>query len=247
MGKPRLWLIGLLALTPMLSNRAGMLSCAVGVVLASVLTPFAGKPMRLVYLAAVALVAVALFQPSVTLGTRTVSADVLQDKIESILAPEATGRLNNTRAWRLQWWSDIVGYTVNGPYFWTGKGYGVNLSVDDGFASAAGEALRSPHNSHMNVLARSGVPGFVLWLALHLGWLGAMAVHYVRSRRARDTTWMALFAFLIAYWSALMVNASFDVVLESPMGAIWMWTLFGTGVAAMCIHTSRPEVLREPV
>ncbi|WP_095509599.1 O-antigen ligase family protein [Rubrivirga marina] len=243
LGRPRLVLIALLAVTPLLANRAGMLSCAVGVGIAVALTPFASKPARLVYLGLVALVALALFQPTVTLGDRTVSGDIVVEKIESIVAPEDTGRLSNTREWRLEWWSKIVGYTVGGPYFWAGKGYGVNLSVDDGFMSAAGESLRSPHNSHMTVLARSGVPGFLLWAALHLGWLASMLVHYARSRRAGDRTWMAVFAFLIAYWTALMVNASFDVVLESPMGAIWMWTLFGTGVAAMVIHTQRPEVL----
>ena len=243
LGRPRAVLVALLAVTPLLANRAGMLSCAVGVLIAAALTPFAGKPIRMVYLGLVVLVALALVQPTLTLGGRVVSGDVVLDKVQSIVAPEETGRLNNTREWRLEWWSKIVGYTVGGPYFWTGKGYGVNLSVDDGFASAAGEALRSPHNSHMTVLARSGVPGFALWVALHLGWLVSMLVHYARSRRAGDRTWTALFVFLVAYWTALMVNASFDVVLESPMGAIWMWTLFGTGVAAMVTYDQRPEVL----
>ena len=245
LGRPRLWIVALLAVTPLLGNRAGMLSCAVGVLVAAALTPFESKPVRLAYLAVVLLAALALFQPTVTVGARTVSGDVLWEKIESIVAPEDAGRLSNTREWRLEWWSKIVGYTVGGPHFWAGKGYGVNLSVDDGFSSAAGEALRSPHNSHMTVLARSGVPGFALWVLLHVGWLAAMLQHYAQSRRQRDRPWMAVFALLIAYWTAWMVNASFDVVLESPMGAIWMWTLFGVGIAAMRIYETAPGLLAE--
>ena len=34
---------------------------------------------------------------------------------------------------RLDWWKEIVTYTINGKYFWTGKGFGVNLADDDGF------------------------------------------------------------------------------------------------------------------
>jgi O-antigen ligase len=103
--------------------------------------------------------------------------------------------------------------------------------------------LRSPHNSHLTVLARSGVPGFLLWVMLHVGWLWGMMSHYIHCRRTGDVAWAGVFAFLTAYYTALMINAGFDVVLESPMGGIWMWTLFGTGLAAMHLHAHHPDTI----
>src|SRR3954449_2240111 len=71
---------------------------------------------------------------------------------------------DETKEWRLNWWSDIVNYTVHGPYFWTGRGFGPNIADTDGYqTSGPDEApLRSPHSAHMTILARGGVPEFVL-------------------------------------------------------------------------------------
>ena len=30
--------------------------------------------------------------------------------------------LEGTKAWRLQWWNEIIGYTIGGEYFWSGQG-----------------------------------------------------------------------------------------------------------------------------
>ena len=65
----------------------------------------------------------------------------------------------------------IINDTFHGPNFWTGRGFGLNLADEDGFAGndLRGTApLRSPHNAHMTLLARAGVPGFFLWLLLLL-------------------------------------------------------------------------------
>ena len=40
-----------------------------------------------------------------------------------------------------------------------------------------------------------------------------------------------MFLFLGAYWLAFLINGSFDVYLEGPMGGIWFWTVYGIGVA----------------
>jgi len=42
-----------------------------------------------------------------------------------------------------------------------------------------------------------------------------------------------------------MVNASFDVLLEGPMGGIWFWTVYGVGLAAMWIYQRYPEILED--
>jgi hypothetical protein len=57
---------------------------------------------------------------------------------------------------------------------------------------------------------------------------------------------MGMFLFLLAYWVAFMVNASFDVFLEGLMGGIWFWTLYGVGLGAMWIYQRYPEILEDP-
>src|SRR6185503_3630818 len=51
-----------------------------------------------------------------------------------------------------------------------GSGFGPNLAAEVGVYDAGTDNLRSPHNSHLNILARMGVMGFCLWIALWLGW-----------------------------------------------------------------------------
>ena len=52
------------------------------------------------------------------------------------------------------------------------------------------------------------------------------------------------FAFLVAYWMAFLVNTSFDVFLEGPMGGIWFWTLVGTGLGSVvCYRSGRGEAI----
>jgi hypothetical protein len=151
--------------------------------------------------------------------------------------------LENTKEWRLAWWAVIADYTFNGDYFWTGKGYGVNLADADGFQVAADNSLRTPHSVHMTVLARSGVPGLVVWLFLQILWGVSLARAFVRARRERAEEWSSLFAFLIAFWLSFLVNASFDVYLEGPMGGIWFWCVFGVGIAAVQLYADRRHVM----
>ena len=62
----------------------------------------------------------------------------------------------------------IVDYTVDGPYFWYGKGFGVNLADADGFQVNADGSLRAPHNGHLELLARGGVPMLALWILVQV-------------------------------------------------------------------------------
>jgi len=93
------------------------------------------------------------------------------------------------------------------------------------------------------MLARAGVPGLSLWLFVHLSWAAAVLGAYIRSRRLGDQRWSELFLFLLGYWIAFMMNATFDVYLEGPMGGIWYWTVYGVGLAAMAIHRQHPAIL----
>jgi hypothetical protein len=175
---------------------------------------------------------------------RPVSVRQYMENVSTIFADSD----DETKEWRLNWWSDITNYTVHGPYFWTGKGFGPNLADTDGYqTSGPDEApLRSPHNAHMTILARGGVPGLALWILALGAWLGAMLRQLVEARRLRDSWWASIFAILVVYWTAILVASSFAVVLEGPVMGIWFWTIHGIGMASLILHRHRVAMLLAP-
>lgn len=179
-----------------------------------------------------------------TTKEREISFQQFAGNVVSAIFPSDMGDMENTKEWRLEWWHEIINYTIHGPYRWTGKGFGVNLADDDGFQVTKNHALRSPHNGHLMILARAGLPGLGLWVLLQLAWAGTVWRTLVRSLRA-DDGWTGVFLFLFCYWLAFVINASFDVYLEGPMGGIWFWTIFGLGLAAVWARKHHPDLLRQ--
>ena len=171
--------------------------------------------------------------PAARPGGRPATIGQMIDNILSLFGSSADGGLEGTKQFRLAWWGTIVDYTLFGEHFWTGKGFGVNLADDDGFQSTSDGSLRAPHNSHLTVLARMGVPGFILWLLV----MGAFAIGLLRTtralRRSGDGRLAAVSAWVLVYWFAMMVDTSFDPYLEGPQGGIWFWSIFGLGLVVM--------------
>lgn len=165
--------------------------------------------------------------------------------LQSTFGDAGNDGLDSTKEWRTDWWRDIVAGTLHGPDRWTGKGFGVNLADAYGYQVQADHSLRSPHSAHMTVLARMGAPGLALWGVVQLTWLLAMVDAYYKSRRRGDRRWSSLLMFLMAFWLALLINSSFDVFLEGPMGGIWFWTVYGTGVGSLWIYEKSPVILSD--
>lgn len=226
------------------SNRGGMVAYVAGCAIAYTLRPPEARVGKLVY-AFVLLVALGVLAgplASINGGGRSISIDQIVLNVKSVFG-QGDQHLDGTKKWRLLWWTKIVGYTIDGPYFWTGRGFGINLAVADGFDVV--KELRSPHNGHMTVLARMGVPGLALWLSMLGLWGTELMRQWLVARKHGRHRWMALFAFLAAYLAAILLNASFDVYLEGPMGGIWFWSVFGLGLAAFSLHAHRPDVLQD--
>ena len=178
---------------------------------------------------------------------RDISFEQVITNLTSMASDTGQGNMDSTKEWRLDWWDEIIRYTFHGEYFWTGKGFGVNLADDDGFQVLTSGALRNPHNVFMTVLGRAGVPGLALWCFAHLSWAAAMLRAQWRARRRGDARWAGVFLFLLAYWLAFLMNGSFDVFLEGPMGGIWFWSVFGAGIGAIWAYHRHPEVLADGV
>jgi hypothetical protein len=227
-------------------NRGGMLSFLASVSLVAVLSPVNIRLWRLLAIVALALMVLGITGVNVQFPgvPRELSFEQLVLNFRSVTSDLGTvSALEGTKDWRLQWWSKIIDYTFGGDYFWTGKGYGINLADADGFQVTVDHSLRSPHNAHMTFLARAGVPGLVLWVLVQLSWVVSVLASYMQSRRDGETKWTRVFVFLLAYWVALMANATFDVFIEGPMGGIWFWTIYGVGLATTWIYRRYPRVL----
>jgi len=231
--EPLIWIPWLVAAgVVFILNRGGMVA-ATTAGLAILFVRQSSRWLSVAFIVALILVLGVLINPRVDLGgRREFSFQQLTDNIGSIFGTTGS-RLEGTKDFRLRWWSYIVSYTVDGPYFWTGKGYGVALAVVDGFDTTESEELRSPHNGHIEVLARAGVPGFVLWVLLQATFGVSMLSAAWRAHAQGRRFWVAMIGWLFVLWAAGMANASFDPYLQSPNGGIWFWTSIGLGMAAM--------------
>lgn len=236
--------VSLGALLAAAQNRGSMLAIAVPVGLALLAVGQWKRMAATLILGAGLLGAAAALDVEVDLpnSDRPVSAAAVVNNIVSIVAPSSGGNLDDTKQWRLRWWNTIVGYTVHGPYFWTGKGFGPNLAEVDGYVVGlenGGPTLRSPHSIHMTYLARSGVPGLTLWLLTCAVWMAAMIAAFWRARRMGERKWEGFFLFIACYVASIVIDASFDVALEGPMLAIPFWTLIGIGIGAAMIFRAQ--------
>jgi hypothetical protein len=174
---------------------------------------------------------------------RPVSAHQIVENAKSIIG-QSGHQTEGTKQWRLNWWDVIINDTLYGPSFWAGRGFGINLAYADGFAET-GDArnprppTRSPHNAHMTVLARAGVPGVVLWLLVLASWAGTMMRAMLAARACGREQWARLFLFVICYVMAIVINATFDVTLEGPMQGVWFWSLFGFGIGSVMVYRAQ--------
>ena len=243
--EPLIWVPWLLAVAVAgVLNRGGLIAASMSAA-AVLYVRAAHRWLALILVALTLMVPFILVDPRIQLGNREVSVGQMVDNITSLFGQGDDPGLEGTKEFRLRWWATIVDYTVGGPFFWTGKGYGINLADDDGFQPTADHSLRAPHNAHIEILARSGVPGLILWIALHAAYGLALLRAAARARGRGDIMWVRVLGFVFIYWLAALVNASFDPYLQGPQGGIWFWTIFGVGLAAIRM-ANRGEPLPEP-
>jgi hypothetical protein len=248
-----LWITFLIAALAIVCalTRGGMLAFAVPITFAALML---GKmrEMATVLVAGLAIFAAAyVLEPTFTdyrevanSIERPTSTRQIVNNIASVVG-EGQEQTEGTKRWRVDWWNVIVNNTVYGPYFWTGRGFGLNLAEADGFgAIRLGHPLRSPHNVHMTILARAGMPGLALWWVLLASWFVMMMRAMWIARRCGQTDWAALFLFIACYAMAIVINATFDVTLEAPMQGVWFWCLIGLGIGSVMVYRAQHH---EPV
>lgn len=176
---------------------------------------------------------------------RPVSAHQIVENLKSVVG-QSGQQTEGTKQWRLDWWDVIINDTFHGPNFWTGRGFGLNIADEDGFAGTRSSSgldrplTRSPHNAFMTLLARAGVPGVVLWSLVLISWSGMMLRAMLVARARGHKQWTGLFLFITCYAMSIIINAAFDVTLEGPMQGIWFWCLFGFGIGSVMVYRAQP-------
>jgi hypothetical protein len=163
-----------------------------------------------------------------TVQGRNAGFDQLKKNVVSIVDRDVEGSLSGNIIWRLAWWGTILDYTLAGPYFFQGKGLGINLALDDGVAleeDADRAVLRSPHNFHLTILARYGVPIFCAWLFFLAALFAPLFKKGALEHASEDLK------IFLPFFLATLINATFDVALEGPMSAFPFWLLIGIYLA----------------
>lgn len=209
-------------------TRGGLLSVVLAVVVCFLFRPN-NRLGRLLLPAAIVLFILSAFDITIPTGYREISVNQILSNVESVVFDSEKRQLNETANWRLEWWKAILDDILNGDIFWTGVGFGDSLASIYHFADDTGN--RSPHNAHLTILARTGVPGFILWILFILTTYTVLTFGYLNANVNNQATLAKINVWIMAYFTAFLVNMSFDVYLEGPQGGIWFWCLIGFAIA----------------
>lgn len=222
-------------------SRGGALAMAIPLLIVVVVTGRFRQLFRFLAVAGVIFAAAYALDVEIKLpggvqgGERALSVRQMTENVISLIDDGGSQEgLEGTKMFRLAWWQSIWNYTFHGDYFWTGKGFGINLAEADGFVvgrEIGGPPLRSPHNGHMTILARTGVPGFLMWGAILASWFLMTGLAMLHARLIGAAVWSNSLLFTQCYLLSVLINATFDVALEGPMLGIWFWVMFGFGIA----------------
>jgi hypothetical protein len=162
---------------------------------------------------------------------RSVGFEQIKNNFSSIVGGTTDATSENNVVWRLVWWAKIIDYSLSSPNFFIGKGLGMNLATDDDIITLD-DSLRSPHNFHLNIMSRFGVLVFMIWMYFLIQLLKLLFKKQLQGKR------LLIGCILLAF----LLNASFDVFLEGPMGAFPFWTWLG-----LYLLIEDQECLVEPI
>jgi O-antigen ligase len=168
---------------------------------------------------------------------RDFSASQLFANVASLGGEDSPGNLGGTVEGRKELWSRILDKQVADAHLVDGSGFGPNLAAEVGVYDDGEETLRNPHNSHLHILARMGLVGSSLWVALWVGWYWRLVAGCRRLARQGLHTRRQVAVLCLAVTTAILVSSVFDPQLEGPQVAALLWTTFGVGVAVTSSRT----------
>ncbi len=161
---------------------------------------------------------------------RTISLSQITDNFSSIVSSDIDGSLTDNKVWRLVWWAKLLNESFTLENFFIGKGLGMSLAGND--LTSVDENLRSPHNFHLTIIARFGYIIFFIWVY----WLYLLFKPLFKKQLSGKM--LGLTSILLAF----IINGSFDVFFEGPMGAFPFWTLVGLLLVEEYYHYNPKEI-----
>ena len=220
-------------------NRGGLLSATVAIAVALVIWGRHVRLRLLMVILVMLLTAIVAWGANVSVQTnnREVSVTQLVNNLSSVVGGgnNSQGQVNATVSFRETLWKRAYKATIEKGRLEAGWGFGPNLGSSF-LPDHSDKNLRNPHNSHITVLIRLGLIGVVIWVAMWATWLWGV-IRRARRARRRERPWTdrpGWLAFLAGIGVvAILVNAYVDPTLETPMVAVWLWSLFGFGMIAV--------------
>jgi hypothetical protein len=161
---------------------------------------------------------------------RTISLSQITDNFSSIVSSDIDGSLTDNKVWRLVWWAKLLNESFTLEHFFIGKGLGMSLAGND--LTSVDENLRSPHNFHLTIIARFGYIIFLIWVY----WLYLLFKPLFKKQLSGKM--LGLTCILLAF----IINGSFDVFFEGPMGAFPFWTMVGLLFVEEYYHYKPKEI-----
>jgi hypothetical protein len=220
-------------------NRGGLLGATAGAVVGLAFLPSKQRLRLIVRAIAVIVIGLGLAVqlslkvPGATPGSRPFSASQLVSQVLSLQGAASGETTSGTVGARDLLWSLIYHKQVADGRLVDGYGFGVNLPllVNDSQVTNGSDPLRSPHNSHDDILSRLGLIGLSLWIALWLGWYWRMVMGCWRLAQRRMHARRQVGVLCMMAVTAILVSSFFDPQLEGAQIAALLWTAFGVGVA----------------
>lgn len=175
-----------------------------------------------------------LVNPRVNWGGREISPEWMLGYTRGIFVrTEEPEFKQSTKEWRLNLWSDMVDDLSVRSSLLQGRGCGPNIVAELGYEREdRARPNRNPHSCHMTVLSRMGIVGFLIWVLLQGSLVFYLYKRWRRAGDAGDRFLQGVLAWVLCYWIAFMMDASFSVSLEGPHQGIWFWSILGLGLAA---------------
>lgn len=226
-------------------NRSGLLGAVAG---AAVGFPFLRNRLRLIVqaivVAALGLSTAALLSlqlPAAGVSAngykRMFSVSQLIDNVASIGGVKGSAILTGTVAVRETLWSRTLHIQIANGSLLDGAGFGPNLAYEAGvYDTNQSDPLRSPHNSHLDVLARMGLVGLSMWVALWSAWYWRIITGCRRLARCGQHDRQKIAVLCMMTTTAFLVSSFFDPQLEGAQVAALVWTAFGVGVAVTSLR-----------
>jgi O-antigen ligase len=188
-------------------HRSVWLAAALAFALTWLLTP-RGRPITRAF------VLTGLLAFLLAAGGLILGIDAFSETLDRVLSTADATSVNAD--YRLAAWDASIDDISDNPL--TGLGFG-NLFV---FYNRGLMYVGAPHNSLINIAWYLGIPGFVLFSVIQ----GVFAVRSFLSRNTLSRLgWNH--SVIFGAWLSLLIVAAFNVILESPVGAIPFWLAIG--------------------